>query len=269
MCLLACVESDSDSDSIHSNAENWGEFQKMVKQFSPRKPVVAVNSCSRCQYVSQVEASSSAARAKQTSDSESFLECSPACARLPLLPISMPHIDSAAIAAQAPAAGAAGIASAVTSSAAHAPARLAAHISGVSAGTAAAAAVGGSAPEAADLCAAYSFSALTLSKPLDAFADGVAPMGDAAGARVALDAEGGMAGAAMATFESLGAKISGSAGSAFGGVGLNVTAVQEQLGHFGGSFSSVLGQPGGANSSSFFNSSFFGSAFRSGAGAKQ
>ena len=95
-------------------------------------------------------------------------------------------------------------------------------------------------------------------------------MGDAMGGYAAVDADSGVAGAAMATFESLGAKISGSAGSAFGGVGLNVTAVQEQLGQFGGSFSSVLGQPAGANSSSFFNSSFFGSAFRSGTGgAKQ
>lgn len=176
----------------------------------------------------------------------------------------MPHIDSAAIATQAPAAGAAGLASAAkASSTAYAPARLAAHISGAAAAVTAK-------PQSADLCAAYSFSTLTLAKPLDAFADGGAVLGDVAGGiRAAVDPDGGVAGAAMATFESLGAKISGSAGSAFGGVGLNVTAVQEQLGQFGGSFSSVLGQPSGANSSSFFNSSFFGSAFRTGSGAKQ
>lgn len=231
---------------------------------------------SSCDGTVQVDAGNSAARAKHGSEDDAFLEATPACARLPLLPISMPHIDSAAIAAQAPAAGAAGLASAAASSSA--PARLAAHISGAACAgaparpaTAAAAAGSGlaAAAQPADLCAAYSFSTLTLSKPLDAFADGGTLMGDLAGVQAAVDADGGVAGAAMATFESLGAKISGSAGSAFGGVGLNVTAVQEQLGQFGGSFSSVLGQPSGANSSSFFNSSFFGSAFRSGTGAKQ
>ena len=234
---------------------------------------VALGCGASCGNVVQVEGGGGAARARQGPEDDSFLDTATACARLPLLPISMPHIDSAAIAAQAPAAGAAGLAAAAAaSSAAYAPARLAAHISGASAAAAAAgtgAGLTGAAP-AADLCAAYSFSALTLMKPLDAFVDGGAALGDAMATRAAVDADGGVAGAAMATFESLGAKISGSAGSAFGGVGLNVTAVQEQLGQFGGSFSSVLGQPNGTNSSSFFNSSFFGSAFRSGTGgAKQ
>lgn len=242
--------------------------------------------------VVQVGAGGSAARPKQAGEEDDLLEATPACARLPLLPISMPHIDSAAIAAQAPAAGAAGLASAAAAtSAAYAPARLAARISGAAAAAASAAGAGsagapaaavaaaggaggtassGALPQAADLCAAYSFANLTLSKPLDAaFAENSSAFpGDSAAARAIADSDAGVAGAAMATFESLGAKISGSAGSAFGGVGLNVTAVQEQLGQFGGSFSSVLGQPSGANSNSFFNSSFFGSAFRSGTNSK-
>ena len=62
--------------------------------------------------VVQVGAGGSAARPKQAGEEDDLVEATPACARLPLLPISMPHIDSAAIAAQAPAAGAASAAGA-------------------------------------------------------------------------------------------------------------------------------------------------------------
>lgn len=176
---------------------------------------------------------------------DAFLDAAPTAPRLPLLPISMPHVEAAAVAAHASAA--AGGSSATTAgvgpaaAAPAAPARLAAMVSGAHAAPA----------RAADLCAALSFGELPLGKPLAALADGTA---DAVGRG---EGDGSVAGAAMATFESLGARISGSAGSAFSsGIGLNVSAVQEQLGSFGG-LSSVL-QPGGV-----FPSSFFGSAFGS------
>eukprot|EP00892_Ulva_mutabilis_P009475 jgi/Ulvmu1/68/UM001_0071.1 len=185
------------------------------------------------------------AAAKDGADN-SFLDAAPTAPRLPLLPISMPHVEAAAVAAHASTAAAGGAASTgpgatPAAAAPTAPARLAAMVSGATPAPA----------RAADLCAALSFGELPLGKPLAALADGADAVGRAA------DGDGSVAGAAMATFESLGARISGSAGSAFsGGIGLNVSAVQEQLGSFGG-LSSVL-QPGGV-----FPSSFFGSAFGS------
>lgn len=175
---------------------------------------------------------------------DAFLDVAPTAPRLPLLPISMPHVEAAAVAAHVPTGGAgggagAGVGSAAT--AAVAPARLAARVSGMAAAPA----------RAADLCAALSFGEVPLGKPLAALEGG------GVGGGASSEGDGGVAGAAMATFESLGARLSGSAGSAFtGGIGLNVSAVQEQLGSFGG-LSSVL-QPGGV-----FPSNFFGSAFGS------
>jgi hypothetical protein len=164
-----------------------------------------------------------------------LVDTAPACARLPLLPISMPHVDTglsfslrsrplhAAAAGVADGQPAAAIASALQ-------ARLAASLLGL--GDGGTLATSGR----SDLAGAYSFGALVLKKPLE---------GQAAAAAAGSD-DGGVAGAAMATLESLGVKFSGSAQTTFGG---GVSAMQEQLG-------SVLLQPGGVFSSRLFSSAF-------------
>jgi hypothetical protein len=180
----------------------------------------------------QMEAVSKAAAGSELADA---LNASQPFPRLPLLPISMPHasatlhfslpvcadrLASKSVSVVAGGDQAAAVASAIQS-------RLAAALLHS----------GGGGPAPADAASAYSFTALVLTKPQS-------QKEEAATLGVSLDGAGGVAGAAMATLESLGMKLSGSASSALGGV----TAVQEQL-------NSVLGQQG------VFPSQLFTSAF--------
>ena len=170
-------------------------------------------------------------------------DAAPPQPRIPLLPVSMPHVDVAAAmamrsrplaaaAAAAPAGAVGGHPAAAIAAAVQARLSNALLGSPLDAGSCA----GASQHEHADLAGAYGFGNLVLSKPL-AGREGLS------GAAAQSDS-GGVTSAAMATLESLGARFSGSASEALGGV----SAMQEHLG-------SVLAQQG------VFPSSLFSSAF--------
>lgn len=159
-----------------------------------------------------------------------LLDAAPACARMPLLPISMPPIDTAAAlslharrgGARGSAAHGAGAAGAAPDAAADVAAAIQARLAGLLQGGPAAQDRAGVSTDAArvhaDLAGDFSFTGLVLAKPLSA-AEGA---GAAAGAAEQAEGEAAsVASTAMATLESLGAKFSSSAvqehlGSVFG-----------------------------------------------------